>query len=56
MVHTIFSDKNCFMPSVTIDGKGGHELKLEKKMGQFFLVLTPCLQKLPKKTMASAEI
>ena len=44
------------MPSVTIDGKGGHELKLEKKMGQFFLVLTPCLQKLPKKTMARAEI
>lgn len=39
------------MLSVTIDGKGGHELKLEKKMGQFFLVLMLWLQKLPKRKL-----
>ena len=31
MVHTIFSDWNCFLPSVTIDGKDGHDWNLKKK-------------------------
>ena len=44
------------MPSVTFDGKGGHELKLEKKNGPIFSSFNAMPAKITKKTMASAEI